>query len=134
MSTPTNTVTETHYDPSCVMVGSTGINRAIQDAMRGTPPPTWEQTALRLEMKLADANQHATELQNRLRALWDKYDADLRYYRQRVTSLEAAGDELLSWLTDCVSDSNRQLLLNAWKQAKEAKQTTPPSNTTALGQ
>ena len=29
--------------------------------------------AQQLERELTDANQHVTELENRLRALWDKY-------------------------------------------------------------
>ncbi len=41
--------------------------------------------------------------------------------KQRIKRLEKAGDELLMWLGEDISDSNGQLLQDAWNKAKEAK-------------
>jgi hypothetical protein len=57
--------------------------------MRGTPPPTWEQTCLDLDKKLADSRQHVTQLENRLRALWDKLEGERKFYDQRISHLES---------------------------------------------
>ncbi len=37
-----------------------------------------------------DLKQHVTELENRLRALWDKYDGDRNHYMDRIKRLEDA--------------------------------------------
>ena len=41
--------------------------------------------------------------------------------KQRIKRLEEAGDELLMWLGEDISESNGQLLQDAWNKAKEAK-------------
>ena len=64
------------------------------EMMRGTPPPTWEQTCLDLDKKLADSRQHVTELENRLRALWDKLEGERKHYMERIEKLEEAGDAM----------------------------------------
>jgi phage host-nuclease inhibitor protein Gam len=61
-----------------------------------------------------DLKQHVTELENRLRALWDKYDGDCKHYMERIQSLEEAGDRMRLFCADpddCF----------AWDKAKEAK-------------
>jgi uncharacterized membrane-anchored protein YhcB (DUF1043 family) len=35
-----------------------------------------------------DLKQHVTELENRLRALWDKYDGERQHYMDRIKRLE----------------------------------------------
>ena len=98
------------------------FGRPLFEAMRGTPPPSWEQTCLDLDKKLADSRQHVTELENRLRALWDKYDGDRKHYMDRIKRMEEVGDEMLNWLTDDgISVENLRLIANAWRKAKEAK-------------
>ena len=74
-----------------------------------------------LQNSLREREQHITELENRLRALWDKYDGDRKHYMDRIKRLEEAGDELLMWLGEDISESNGQLLQDAWNKAKEAK-------------
>lgn len=75
-----------------------------------------------LDKKLADSRQHVTELENRLRALWDKYDGDRKHYMDRIKRMEEVGDEMLNWLTDDgISVENLRLIANAWRKAKEAK-------------
>jgi hypothetical protein len=77
------------------------FGRPLYDAMRGTPPPTWEQTCLDLDKKLADSRQHVTELENRLRALWDKLEYERKHYMERISELEKLGDTL----ANCTSDN-----------------------------
>lgn len=69
-------------------------NTGMFEMMRGTPPPTWEQTCLDLDKKLADSRQHITELENRLRALWDKLEGERKHYMERIEKLEDAGDAM----------------------------------------
>jgi len=47
--------------------------------------------------------------------------ADLRNALARIKRLEEAGGQLMMWLGEDISDSNRQLLQDAWNKAKEAK-------------
>jgi DNA repair exonuclease SbcCD ATPase subunit len=47
---------------------------------------------LDLDKKLADSRQHVTELENRLRALWDKLEGERKYYEDRIKRLEEAVD------------------------------------------
>ena len=62
-----------------------------------------------------DLKQHVTELENRLRALWDKLEGERKYYEDRIKRLEEAGDRMVNegW--------NEPHLANAWRKAKEAK-------------
>ena len=46
---------------------------------------------------------------------------ELRNALARIKRLEKAGDELLMWLGEDISESNGQLLQDAWNKAKEAK-------------
>jgi hypothetical protein len=64
---------------------------------------------------MSEPTQHITELENRLRALWDKYDGDCKHYMERIQRLEEAGDAMVNegW--------NEPHLANAWRKAKEAK-------------
>ena len=66
--------------------------------------------------------QYIAELENRLRALWDKYDGDRKHYMDRIKRLEEVGDEMLSWLPeDGISMKNLRQFENEWHKAKEAK-------------
>ena len=61
-----------------------------------------------------DLKQHVTELENRLRALWDKLEGERKYYEDRIKRLEEAGDRMRLFCADpddCF----------AWDKAKEAK-------------
>jgi hypothetical protein len=68
---------------------------------------------LDLDKKLADSRQHVTELENRLRALWDKYDGDRKHYMDRIKRLEEAGD--------AVANNHNPFTFIDWHKAKEAK-------------
>ena len=78
------------------------------EMMRGTPPPTWEQTCLKLSSDLADSRQHITQLENRLRALWDKLEGERKYYMEQIRRLEEERDAMMA-----------DLLL--WRETVEAK-------------
>jgi len=69
-------------------------NTGIIEMMRGTPPPTWEQTCLDLDKKLADSRQYVTELENRLRALWDKLEGERKYYMEHLQLNEELVSEI----------------------------------------
>ena len=82
------------------------------EMMRGTSPPTWEQTCLKLSSDLADSRQHVTELENRLRALWDKLEGERKHYMERIEKLEEAGDAMAE---RCEVD------IENWYRTKEGK-------------
>lgn len=117
-----------------------GITPERLDAMRNTPPPkstdeAWkehyrlqeeyiEELEAEIEEKRKDVvwlatekaklENYVTELENRLRALWDKYDGDRKHYMDRIKRIEEAGDKAIlnSYLPD---------RLAVWNKAKEAK-------------
>jgi uncharacterized coiled-coil protein SlyX len=70
------------------------FGRPLYDAMRGTPPPTWEQTCLDLDKKLADSRQHIAQLENRLRALWDKLEGERKHYMEHLQLNEELVSEI----------------------------------------
>ena len=81
------------------------------EMMRGTTPPTWEQTCLKLSEEKRELQSDVNELKELVEYLQDK-----------IKLLKSTGDELLEWLKDgTISDSNYRLLANAWQRAKENK-------------
>ena len=113
------------YERFCKSVGDMSKEnerlKAQIEMMRGTPPPTWEQTCLKLSSDLADSRKYVIELESRLRALWDKYDGDRKYYMDRINRLEEAGDKLCAafgkeWLTD----GDIEAIQDDWEKAKES--------------
>ena len=67
-----------------------------------------------LATEKAKSENYVTELENRLRALWDKYDGDRKHYMERIKRLEQAGDKAI--LNSYLPDS-----LAVWTKAKEDK-------------
>ena len=67
-----------------------------------------------LATEKAKSENYVTELENRLRALWDKYDGDRKHYMERIKRMEEAGDALEN---DNYTSDN----LEAWRKAKEDK-------------
>ena len=71
-----------------------------------------------LQNSLREREEYVTELENRLRALWDKYDGDRKHYMDRIKRLEEAGDNLhFGWIDGYMN----QRRLDEWLKAKEAK-------------
>jgi predicted nucleic acid-binding Zn-ribbon protein len=58
-------------------------------------------------------NEHVTELENRLRALWDKLEYERKHYMEQIRRLEEAGDAL--------ANNHNPFTFNDWRKAKEAK-------------
>jgi hypothetical protein len=86
-------------------------NTGMLDMMRGTPPPTWEQTCLKLSEEKRELQSDVNELKELV-----------EYLQDRIKLMKGTGDELLEWLKDgAISDSNYRLLANAWQRAKENK-------------
>jgi uncharacterized coiled-coil protein SlyX len=54
-----------------------------------------------LSNSLRKREKHVTELENRLRALWDKLEGERKYYMERISELEKLGDTL----ANCTSDN-----------------------------
>ena len=83
----------------------------LYDAILGTPPPTWEQTCLKLSEEKRELQSDVNELKELV-----------EYLQDRIKLMKSTGDELLEWLKDgTISDSNYRLLANAWQRAKENK-------------
>ncbi len=81
------------------------------EMMRGTPPPSWEQTCLKLSEEKRELQSDVNELKELV-----------EYLQDRIKLMKSTGDELLEWLKDgAISDSNYRLLSNAWQRAKENK-------------
>jgi hypothetical protein len=69
--------------------------------------------------------QHVTELENRLRALWDKLEWERKFYDERIRELEIAGNAMYAFINP-PSPSMRTVrmdnLLQGWDDAKIGKE------------
>ena len=68
-----------------------------------------------------DLKQHVTELENRLRALWDKLEGERKFYDQRIRELEIAGNAMYAFInppSPCMRTSRMDNLLQGWDDAK----------------
>ena len=77
-----------------------------------------------LQNSLREREEYVTELENRLRALWDKYEVDRKHYMDRIKRLEEAGDALLWYF--CPKNTGDISFLQSeaikqWRKAKEDK-------------
>ena len=77
-----------------------------------------------LQNSLREREEYVTELENRLRVLWDKYDGERTHYMERIKRLEEAGNALLWYF--CPKNTGDISFLQSeaikqWNQAKEAK-------------
>ena len=74
-----------------------------------------------MENENEDLKQHVTELENRLRALWDKLEGERKFYDQRIRELEIAGNAMYAFINP-PSPSMRTIrmdnLLQGWDDAK----------------
>jgi hypothetical protein len=75
-----------------------------------------------------DLKQHVTQLENRLRALWDKLEGERKFYDQRIRELEIAGNAMYAFINP-PSPSMRTIrmdnLLQGWDDAKIGKGVKP---------
>ena len=66
-----------------------------------------------LSKSLKEREKYVTELENRLRALWDKLEGERKHYMNRIKRLEEVGDKM-----EIYCDI---ILARDWKEAKEDK-------------
>jgi uncharacterized protein YlxW (UPF0749 family) len=83
------------------------FGRPLFEAMRGTPPPTWEQTCLKLSEEKRELQSDVNELKELV-----------EYLQDRIRKLKKAGDDLDSWLG---RETPVTVRIN-WRQVKEGKQ------------
>jgi len=81
-----------------------------------------------LSNSLRKREKHVTELENRLRALWDKLEGERKFYDQRIRELEIAGNAMYTFINP-PSPSMRTIrmdnLLQGWDDAKIGKEVRP---------
>ena len=65
-----------------------------------------------------DLKQHITQLENRLRALWDKYDGDRKHYMDRIKRLEEALSRIANQDYRGNRSTESQIAFEALKEAK----------------
>ena len=65
-----------------------------------------------LSNSLREREKYVTELENRLRALWDKLEGERKHYMERIEKLEEAGDAMAE---RCEVD------IENWYRTKEGK-------------
>ena len=80
-----------------------------------------------LQNSLREREKYISQLENRLRALWDKYDRERAHYMDRIKRLEEAGDNLLTVMRGEEAAAYCEWIALAhdaelnWRKAKEAK-------------
>jgi len=81
-----------------------------------------------LSNSLREREKHVTELENRLRALWDKLEWERKFYDERIRELEIAGNAMYAFINP-PSPSMRTIrmdnLLQGWDDAKIGKEVKP---------
>ena len=74
-----------------------------------------------LQNSLREREKYVTELENRLRALWDKLEGERKYYNEHIRQLELAGNAMYAFINP-PSPSMRTIrmdnLLQGWDDAK----------------
>jgi hypothetical protein len=81
-----------------------------------------------LQSSLRERQEYVTELENRLRALWDKIEGERKFYDERIRELEIAGNAMYAFINP-PSPSMRTIrmdnLLQGWDDAKIGKGVKP---------
>jgi len=81
-----------------------------------------------LQNSLRKREKCVTELENRLRALWDKLEGERKFYDQRIRELEIAGNAMYEFInppSPCMRTSIMDNLLQGWDDAKIGKEAKP---------
>ena len=69
--------------------------------------------------------QHVTQLENRLRALWDKLEGERKYYNEHIRQLELAGNAMYAFINPpypSMRTTRMDNLLQGWDDAKIGKE------------
>ena len=83
--------------------------------------------SLQLCERAEEQKKYMNELENRLRALWDKYNGDMKHYMERIKRLEEAGDAVAAIIgppgsAHWADENEVDAAWNNWTKAKEDKQ------------
>lgn len=80
------------------------MNSELTESMRGTPPPKSTEEAWK------EREKYISQLESRLRALWDKYDRERAHYIDRIKRLEEEARVLrLYGNKDCTAQADEVL-------------------------
>jgi len=74
-----------------------------------------------LSNSLREREKYVTQLENRLRALWDKLEGERKFYDQRIRELEIAGNAMYEFInppSPSMRTSRMDNLLQGWDDAK----------------
>jgi flagellar motility protein MotE (MotC chaperone) len=98
------------------------INEAFGKPMYEADPTNARYNSLQLQCyeqrkEINRLNEHVTELENRLRALWDKLEGERKHYMEQIRRLEEAGDVLCA----AAAFMGWHMEIEKWNKAKEAK-------------
>jgi hypothetical protein len=87
------------------------------EMMRGTPPPTWEQTCLKLSEEKRELQSDVNELKELVEHLQD-----------RIKKLKIAGNAMYEFInppSPCMRTIRMDNLLQGWDDAKIGKEVRP---------
>lgn len=81
-----------------------------------------------LATEKAKSENYVTELENRLRALWDKLEGERKYYNEHIRQLELAGNAMYAFInppSPSMRTTRMDNLLQGWDDAKIGKEAKP---------
>ena len=81
-----------------------------------------------LQNSLREREKYVTELENRLRALWDKLEGERKYYNEHIRQLELAGNAMYAFInppSSSMRTTRMDNLLQGWDDAKIGKEAKP---------
>ena len=81
-----------------------------------------------LERELNAEKQHITELEGRLRVLWDKLESERRHHLERIRQLELAGNAMYAFINPpsvSMRTTRMDNLLQGWDDAQIGKEVKP---------
>ncbi len=81
-----------------------------------------------LQNSLREREKYVTELENRLRALWDKLEGERKHYMERIEKLEEAGNAMYAFInppSPSMRTTRMDNLLQGWDDAKIGKEAKP---------
>ena len=81
-----------------------------------------------LQNSLREREKYVTELENRLRALWDKLEGERKYYNEHIRQLELAGNAMYAFInppSPSMRTTRMDNLLQGWDDAKIGKEAKP---------
>lgn len=81
-----------------------------------------------LQNSLREREKHVTELEGRLRVLWDKLEWERRHHLERIRKLELAGNAMYDFInppSPSMRTTRMDNLLQGWDDAQIGKEAKP---------